>query len=184
MGAMASQITSITIVYSTVYSGADQGKHQSFASYGEFTGDRWILCTNGQQRGKCFLLMTSSCESSLCFSSVCYSYANIGIPFQVNIIVVIGTMIVMLSLVGLSIYKSPVTSLIGVAVFAAGLPLYYLGQLALKSETVGHVSGKWNAVESVLSVKYNTCTCHDANFGINAGTDVDMMLTLPSLAAQ
>ena len=32
MGAMASQITSLTIVYSTVYSGADQIKHQSSAS--------------------------------------------------------------------------------------------------------------------------------------------------------
>ena len=32
MGAMASQITSLTIVYSTVYSGADQSKHQSSAS--------------------------------------------------------------------------------------------------------------------------------------------------------
>ena len=32
MGLMASQITSLTIVYSTVYSGADQSKHQSSAS--------------------------------------------------------------------------------------------------------------------------------------------------------
>ena len=32
MGTMASQITSLTIVYSTVYSGADQRKHQSSAS--------------------------------------------------------------------------------------------------------------------------------------------------------
>ena len=32
MGAIASQITSLTIVYSTVYSGADQRKHQSSAS--------------------------------------------------------------------------------------------------------------------------------------------------------
>ena len=32
MGAIASQITSLTIVYSTVYSGADQSKHQSSAS--------------------------------------------------------------------------------------------------------------------------------------------------------
>ena len=31
-GAMVSQITSLTIVYSTVYSGADQRKHQSSAS--------------------------------------------------------------------------------------------------------------------------------------------------------
>ena len=32
MGAMASQITSLTIVYLIVYSGADQRKHQNFAS--------------------------------------------------------------------------------------------------------------------------------------------------------
>ena len=32
MGTMASQITSLTIVYSTAYSGADQRKHQSSAS--------------------------------------------------------------------------------------------------------------------------------------------------------
>ena len=32
MGTMASQITSLTIVYSIVYSGADQSKHQSFVS--------------------------------------------------------------------------------------------------------------------------------------------------------
>ena len=32
MGGMASQITSLTIAYSTVYSGADQSKHQSSAS--------------------------------------------------------------------------------------------------------------------------------------------------------
>ena len=51
MGKMASQTISLTIVYSTVYSGADQRKHQSSASLalsGEFTGDRWIPRTNGQ----------------------------------------------------------------------------------------------------------------------------------------
>ena len=32
MGAIASQITSLTIIFSTVYSGADQSKHQSTAS--------------------------------------------------------------------------------------------------------------------------------------------------------
>ena len=31
MGIVASQITSLTIVYTTVYSGADQSKHQSCA---------------------------------------------------------------------------------------------------------------------------------------------------------
>ena len=88
MGTIASQITSLTIVYSIVYSNADQRKHQSSASLafvrgitqsfiqtqikenikgprhwplcGEFTGDRWIPRTNGQLRGKCFHLMTSS----------------------------------------------------------------------------------------------------------------------------
>ena len=32
---------------------------------GEFTGDRWFPRTNGQLRGKCFHLMTSSCSNSL-----------------------------------------------------------------------------------------------------------------------
>ena len=32
MGSMTSQITSLTIVYSAVYSGADQREHQSSAS--------------------------------------------------------------------------------------------------------------------------------------------------------
>ena len=46
LSAMASQITSPTIVYSTVYSGEDQDNIK--ASWGEFTGDRWIPHTNGQ----------------------------------------------------------------------------------------------------------------------------------------
>ena len=39
--AMASQITSFTIVYSTVYSGADQRKHQSSASLAFVWGIHW-----------------------------------------------------------------------------------------------------------------------------------------------
>ena len=45
MGAIASQITSLTIVYSTVYSDADQRKYQSSASLAFEWGihrDRWI----------------------------------------------------------------------------------------------------------------------------------------------
>ena len=38
MGVMASQITSLTIVYPTVYSGADQRKHQSSASLATVRG--------------------------------------------------------------------------------------------------------------------------------------------------
>ena len=49
MGAMASQITSLFSVYSTVYSGADQNfkapRHWSLC--GEFTVDRWFPRTNG-----------------------------------------------------------------------------------------------------------------------------------------
>ena len=51
MGAIAYQITSLTMVYSTVYSDADQRKHQSSASLAFERGihrDRWIPRTNGQ----------------------------------------------------------------------------------------------------------------------------------------
>ena len=42
MSSMASQITSLTIVYSTVYAGADQTKHQSSASLAFVRGNhRW-----------------------------------------------------------------------------------------------------------------------------------------------
>ena len=67
MTTMASQITSLTVVYSTVYSDADQRKHQSSASLAFVWGihrDRWIPRTKGQLRGKCFHLMTSSWTKS------------------------------------------------------------------------------------------------------------------------
>ena len=63
MTTIASQITSLAVVYSTVYSDADQRKHQSSASLAFVWGihrDRWIP-RKGQLRGKCFHLMTSSC---------------------------------------------------------------------------------------------------------------------------
>ena len=65
MTTMASQTTSLTVVYSTVYSDADQRKHQSSASLAFVWGidrDRWIPRTKGQLRGKCLHLMTSSCN--------------------------------------------------------------------------------------------------------------------------
>ena len=44
MSTMASQITSLTIVYSSVYSGADQRKHQSSVSLAFVTGlHRWPM---------------------------------------------------------------------------------------------------------------------------------------------
>ena len=63
MTTIASQITSLAVVYSTVYSDADQRKHQSSASLAFVWGihqSRWIPRTKGQLRGKCFHLMTSS----------------------------------------------------------------------------------------------------------------------------
>ena len=63
MTTMTSQITSLTVVYSTVYSDADQRKHQSSATLAFVWGihrDRWIPRTKGQLHGKCFHLMTSS----------------------------------------------------------------------------------------------------------------------------
>ena len=64
MTTMESQITSLTVVYSTVYSDTDQRKHQSSASLAFVKGihrDRWIPRTKGQLREKCFHLMTTSC---------------------------------------------------------------------------------------------------------------------------
>ena len=63
MGAIASQITNLTILYSTVYSGADQRKHQSSAPLAFVRGiHRWPV--NSPHKGpvtrKCFHLMTSS----------------------------------------------------------------------------------------------------------------------------
>ena len=66
MTAMASQITSLMVVYLTVYSDADQRKHQSSASLAFVRGihrNRWIPRTKGQLHGKYFHLMTSSCQN-------------------------------------------------------------------------------------------------------------------------
>ena len=63
MSTMASQITSLMIVYPAVYSDTGQRKHQSSASLAFVRGIqqwtvRWIPRTKGQWRGKCFHLMT------------------------------------------------------------------------------------------------------------------------------
>ena len=56
--AMASQITNLTIVLSTAYSGADQRKPQKAPPHwpllGEFTGDQPIPCSKGQPTWKMF----------------------------------------------------------------------------------------------------------------------------------
>ena len=72
MNAMASQITCASMVRSTLCSGADTSSSASLAWHwwGEFTGERWIPLTKGQQRGKCFDLMTSSWYFTTQYSAV------------------------------------------------------------------------------------------------------------------
>ena len=59
---MASQITGVSIVYSTVYSGRSKktSKPRRWPKCGEFTGHRRSPLTTGQWRGKYFHLMSSS----------------------------------------------------------------------------------------------------------------------------
>ena len=80
---IASQITNRTIVYSTVYSDADQRKHQSSASLVFVRGiHRWPVNsrTKCQKRGKCFHFMTSSCYLQniavphACILVLCYTH--------------------------------------------------------------------------------------------------------------
>ena len=62
--AIASQIVSLRIVYSTVIQTQIKENIKAPRHWplcGEFTGDRWIPRTSGQLRGKCFYLMTSLC---------------------------------------------------------------------------------------------------------------------------
>ena len=60
---IASQITSLTIVYSIFYSDADQRKHQNSASLAFVRRIHRWPSPNGQVLcGKCFHLMTSSCN--------------------------------------------------------------------------------------------------------------------------
>ena len=87
----ASQITNLTVVYSTVYSNADQRKHQSSALLAFEWGihrDRCIPRTKGQLRGKCFHLMTLSCSHSslpfsLSFRRLCHVPCQMAIELSV-----------------------------------------------------------------------------------------------------
>ena len=81
MTTMASQITSLTVVYSTVYSEADQRKHQNSASLAFVWGihrDRWIPRTKDQLRGKCLHLMTSSWQDYHLSPALHLSFAHTG----------------------------------------------------------------------------------------------------------
>ena len=71
MSAMASRITSLTIVYSTIYSGTDQWKHQSAASLASvWEIHLWPVNSphKGPLSGKCFHLMTSHDMPNCCIN--------------------------------------------------------------------------------------------------------------------
>ena len=76
MGAMASQITSLTIVCATVYSGADQRKRQNSPVAGEFP----VQMTSNAE--KCFYLMMSSWKWVKCdyqrIANSHHRYNNVG----------------------------------------------------------------------------------------------------------
>ena len=78
MNSRASQITGVSIVSSTVCSGADQRKHQSSASLAYVRGiHRWPVDSlhKGPVTQKCFHLMTSSWKSreasEKCYTEIC-----------------------------------------------------------------------------------------------------------------
>ena len=55
MGAVASQFTSLTIVYSTVYSGTDQRNHQSSASLAIVRGIHWWPVNSPHKRASNYI---------------------------------------------------------------------------------------------------------------------------------
>ena len=93
MGAIASQITSLTIVYSTVYSDADQRKHQSSASLAFVRGiprgpvnspHKWpatrnmfpfddVIMNTGFDNWISYVKTTASVKQSICISWVGFS---------------------------------------------------------------------------------------------------------------
>ena len=102
MGSMTSQMTSFNIVYSAVYSGADQRKHQSSASLASERGThRWPVNSPHklpQQRGKCLHLMTSSCllgnrcSSLFICETNCNMYGTRMMPFSKSCALAVGNL--------------------------------------------------------------------------------------------
>ena len=78
MSAMESQVTSVSIVYSTVCSDADQRKHQSYASLALVRGiHRWpVNSPHKWPVRKCFQLMASSFLSKVTHIAIgiCFEY--------------------------------------------------------------------------------------------------------------
>ena len=76
MGAMASQITSLAVVYSIVYSGPDQSKHQSSVSLAFVRGiHRWPV--NSPHKGPVTRKMFPF-DDVIMLALLVYRWANIG----------------------------------------------------------------------------------------------------------
>ena len=79
-------IINLRIIYSTLYSGSDQRKHQSSASLAFVRGihhDQWIPPTRGQKFGKCFHLMTSSCMLCSSKMTTCqFMFPLLALPYD------------------------------------------------------------------------------------------------------
>ena len=65
MRAMESQITSLTIVYTSVYAGTDQRKHQSSAVTGEFPAQKWPSTRKMIPFDDVIMLSDSPCLSAM-----------------------------------------------------------------------------------------------------------------------
>ena len=96
MGAIASQITSLTIVYSTFYSGADQRKHQSSASLAFVRGiHRWPVTSphKGPVTRKMFsfddVIMKSSLLSSLLPQLTALCHLQVDMPLSHLLLILI-----------------------------------------------------------------------------------------------
>ena len=90
MSVKAFQITSLTIVYSTVYSSTDLRKRQSFASLSFLRGIlysvRWIPRTQGQSRGECFPLWRNMQKWTSVYSPILLTKWYIKAPHKLIII--------------------------------------------------------------------------------------------------
>ena len=81
MSTMASQITSLTIVYPTVYSGADQRKHQSWASLAFVRGiHRWPV--NYPHKGPVTRRMSPFNDVIMCIYDAKYGSVPICLSFR------------------------------------------------------------------------------------------------------
>ena len=65
------------------------------------------------------------------------------ILFQVPVFLVIGSFILLIIVLAIGIYQDPLVNGLGLALFMAGIPLYYLGEWARQQPSVQRFFGKF-----------------------------------------